>query len=93
EHFLAHKFLTKFTHGSAKVSMFWAFHKLSFSNDKIILNSIQYEQIRKLWALFIKENHGSKTDPEYSRKVSEAVFLHWKDNEERRKNLGKTFSE
>jgi len=50
EHYICHKLLTKFTIGESKKKMFcamWAFNRKSQSQNRIILNSRDYEYVRK----------------------------------------------
>jgi 5-methylcytosine-specific restriction endonuclease McrA len=92
EHFIAHRLLTKMTEGVANRSMWWAVHRLCYSNNNSVHHSKDYEKIRLLWAEFMKENHHSKRIPGWSRKMSEIVTKDWEDNEQKRIIVGKAFS-
>lgn len=91
EHFIAHKLLTKIVTGGSLTKMWWALHRLSFSNKNIKLNSHNYEKLRKDWSSFLTENHPSKTNPNWTSIMSEAGYKQWKDNDERRKSVGDNF--
>lgn len=92
EHFIAHKLLIKITSGSDLRSMWWALHRIIFSAKQDIFSSKDYEKSRIEWSKFIKENHHSKRIIGWNEKMSKIVLEDWKNNDEKRLNVGKAFS-
>lgn len=91
EHYVAHKLLTKMTIGKAKRSMWWAFHRILYSNNSDFkTNSKNYEQFRKLWAIFLRDNHPSKTNDSWCEIVSNSIKKSWENAEERKSKFGIT---
>jgi len=83
EHYICHLLLTKMVKDkTAAIKMCWALHRLVFS--KTIFNSHQYDISRKIHIKNLKENHPSNKQA-WRDTVSEIVFSHWENNEERRK--------
>lgn len=90
EHFIAHRLLTKMTTGLANRSMWWALHRTLFSGQ-MIHNSKDYERTRTQWSEWLKQNHHSKTIPNWNKKMSEMTKKDWEDNYEKRKHVSETF--
>jgi 5-methylcytosine-specific restriction endonuclease McrA len=84
EHFIAHRLLTKMTTGPANRSMWWALHRICFSNGNDLRNSRDYDTIRKMWAEWMRENHHSKRIAGWNEKMSAFVKETWDGDLERR---------
>ena len=82
EHFIAHLLLTRMTtNKNDMIRMFWAFHRLAFSN----IHSRQYDYHRVRCSKFLSENHHSKRILGWNEKMSNIVRESWEQDEERRK--------
>ena len=92
QHYIAHLLLTKMVDGNARYKIWWAFHRMLFSNG----GSRAYDFNRRRWAKWISENHASKR-PEtmdlWRQQVSERVSSNWVDNEDRRIKTAKQMAE
>lgn len=92
EHFIAHRLLVKFTKGVYHYKMAWALHRMATAG-RCPVNSYQYEQFRKWWAVHVSENHPSKRGPEWAIKVSEGIKASWEGNAERKQRHSVTMAE
>lgn len=93
EHFVAHRLLTKMTVGLANRSMWWALHRICFSNGNDLRNSKDYDTMRKMWSEWMQENHHSKRIAGWNEKMSAIVKETWDGDIERRSKTGKIFKE
>ena len=92
EHFICHLLLPNMVETKdQKYKMEWALHRLTFANDKKY-TSMQYELVRKKHSKNMKENHPSKRDINWSKKVSLRVKEYWNNNTERKKEIGENIS-
>lgn len=87
EHYIAHRLLIKITEGNAHSKMWWALHRMIHGNINP-LSSKQYDKFRKEWSEWIKANHSSKTNPEWTENVSNAVKESWENNQNRKRDQG-----
>lgn len=91
EHYIAHKLLTKMTFGENKRKMWWAFHKIIHSkNSEFAPNAKVYEKFRLLWKMFIKDNHPSKTNDNWSKNVSKSIKKNWENDQNRKDRFAKS---
>jgi hypothetical protein len=93
EHYIVHLLLTKMVQSKNDlIKMSWALHRMVFSRTS---TSRAYEHNRKKHSKFLKEvfHQERNKDLKYRQKLSDIVTEHWEDNDERRKEASKIFSE
>ena len=92
EHYIAHKLLTYITRDQDRRKMMWALHRLVHGNVNP-LSSKQYDLFRRQWSVYMKENHHSKDNPEYIKKLSEKIEESWVGADDRRRDLSDRMKE
>lgn len=92
EHYIAHKLLTYITSGQDRHKMMWALHRMVHGNVNP-LTSKQYDLFRRQWSVYMKENHHSKDNTEYIKKLSEKIEASWVGADDRRRELSDRMKE